>query len=474
VSRVVVIGAGVSGLAVAARLARLRHAVTVVEQSDTVGGRVAVLDVDGFRFQTGPTSLLLPAAVRDLFIKTGKPLESVLELTPAGPTAVDYADGPRFVLPNAGTDAVADAMQDALGGAAGADWRRLMDRAGRMWDLTRTRYVEPAYDVSGVSARPSRRDLLALQPWRSLRGVARAGVRDEWQRHWLEHYAVAMALDPRRAPAALAVVPYVEQTFLRWQVTGGMAALIRAIHERAVALRVSIVGPVAAEAVETGDDGVRGVRLGDGRTLPADVVVSSVDPARLLEAAPARQTDVRPVSEFQLALGLRGRDDAGPGRRVLFGALSGDQLEAVWSGPPRPPANPTLTIDVSHDDVPDGHEGWLVRAPVTGQGPVDWSAPGFADRYAERVLTVLANLGYDVRDRIVTRRHHSPADIAHETAAPGGASYGPGWGRRGALTAPNRTPVPGLFRVGDTARPGGGLPLVLLSAAAVAEQIGRA
>jgi phytoene dehydrogenase-like protein len=119
----------------------------------------------------------------------------------------------------------------------------------------------------------------------------------------------------------------------------------------------------------------------------------------------------------------------------------------------------------------------LVNAPRNGHGHgcVDWTAPGIAERYAQRLLELLAARGLDVRDRLVFAEHRSPADLERETASPGGAIYGTssnGW-RAAFLRPRNRSPVPGLFLVGGSAHPGGGLPMVLMSAAITAELIGR-
>ena len=128
----------------------------------------------------------------------------------------------------------------------------------------------------------------------------------------------------------------------------------------------------------------------------------------------------------------------------------------------------------------DDSEAWfvLVNAPRHGRGAgaVDWTAPGLADSYADRVLAVLADRGLDVRDRLLWREIRTPADLERRTRSPGGAIYGTSSnGARAAFLRPaNRSPVPGLFLVGGSAHPGGGLPLVGMSAAIVAELIGPA
>ena len=84
-SRVVVVGGGAGGLAVAARLAVRRHDVTLLEQAPTTGGKLATYRQDGFAFDTGPSLLTLPAVYRDLFLKTGGPLEEAVDLQPVEP-----------------------------------------------------------------------------------------------------------------------------------------------------------------------------------------------------------------------------------------------------------------------------------------------------------------------------------------------------------------------------------------------------
>jgi phytoene dehydrogenase-like protein len=129
--------------------------------------------------------------------------------------------------------------------------------------------------------------------------------------------------------------------------------------------------------------------------------------------------------------------------------------------------------------APSGCESWfvLVNAPVHDPARgVDWDAPGLRERYADRVLAVLARRGEDVRGRIRWREVRTPADLERAAAAPGGAIYGSAsHGPLAALLRPaNRSPVPGLFLVGGSAHPGGGLPIVALSAKIVAGLIGPA
>jgi phytoene desaturase len=493
VSKVVVVGGGVGGLAAAARLARLRHDVTLFERADAVGGKLGELSRDGFTFDTGPSIVTLPATLRDLFLKTGKPLEDVIDLQPLDVLAhYRFPDGTEMDVPNDGVVAIARAFDAALGGRAGDDWRRFHDRAERLWSMVRTPFVESALEGPSALARLAVRhpaQLSRIAPWRSLRDVGRASFRDERQRLFLDRYATYTGSDPRRAPAVLSVVPYVEHTFRGWYVAGGLRRIADAIAERAQQRGVRIVTGADVVAVSTAAGRVDGVVLADGSRVDADVVVSDVDASVLYDRLLPRPRELATVrratpslSGFVLMLGLRGRTPGLRHHTVLFGANYDAEMDAVFGAGAgaMPVPDPTLYLSAPPQTAPDGCEAWFVlaNAPRHGTGPgcVDWDGPGVATAYADHLLSVLADRGYDVRDRVLVAQHRSPADLQRDTASPGGAIYGTssnGW-RSAFLRPRNRSPVPGLFLVGGSAHPGGGLPMVLMSAAITADMIGRA
>jgi phytoene dehydrogenase-like protein len=238
-----------------------------------------------------------------------------------------------------------------------------------------------------------------------------------------------------------------------------------------------------------------GVRLADGERVPADVVVCNADAATLYGRLLPRKAPVRRVraglrrvtpssSGVVLLLALRGRTSGLANHTVLFPADYDAEFDALFGhrGPTRPVADPTVYVSAPDDPAtrPDADsESWfvLVNAPRhEPDGGVDWTAPGLADATADRVLATMADRGLDVRDRVRWRVVRTPADLERETASPGGSIYGTSSnGARAAFLRPgNASPVPGLFLVGGSAHPGGGLPLVTLSAEIVAGLVGPA
>ncbi|WP_203717663.1 phytoene desaturase family protein [Asanoa siamensis] len=481
-AEVVVIGAGVGGLACAARLAAQGHRVTVFERSAVVGGKLGRREVvrpEGtYRFDTGPSLLTLPQVFDELFADIGGEPPALVPLSPV--VRHVFPDG--TVLDSCADPAeFADRIGAALGPAAAADWRRLWRRAGRVWDASWRDILRRPVDSPAALANLAWRfgDLAAVAPGQTLRGLGRRRLRDPRLRMLLDRYATYTGADPRHAPAALAAVPYAELSFGGWYLPGGLGTLADALLARCAALGVTVRTGASVDAVETAGGRVTGVRVGSS-VVRADVVVSNVDAVTLyrdLLPTPGRLGRLadRSLAGFVLLLGVAGRTPGLAHHTVFFPPDYDAEFDAVFAG--RPAADPAVFVTVADDPLirPAGHEAWfvLVNAPRhgVGVGAVDWDRRGLASAYADRILAVLASRGVDVRDRVLFREVLTPASLERSAGAPGGAIYGTAGG---LLRPPNRGPVRGLYLVGGSTHPGGGLPMVALSARIVAGEIGRA
>ena len=491
----VVIGAGVGGLAVAARLAALGHRVTVCEQAPVVGGKLGtyerVTDAGTFRFDTGPSLLTMPHVFAELFAATGAPLDESVDLVELDPIVRHrFPDG--TVLDTCRDPAeLADRVAAAFGGHAATQWVRFTERAARIWDATRGPFLESPLAGVRTLAREARHvgDLATIAPWRSLRSLAASTLDDPRLRMMVDRYATYTGSDPRRAPAALAAVPHAELAYGGWYVRGGLATLGDALAERCRQLGVEVRTATEVVRITAGPRGVTGVELADGTFLAAEILVANTDAEHLytdLLRVPAQARRLagtpRSLSGFVLLLGLSGRTEGLAHHTVDFPAAYDAEFDAVFGDPARPVADPALYLSVPDDPAvrPDGYEAafLLVNAARQGTGPgtVDWRAPGVSAWYAEHLLDRLAARGLDVRDRVLFREVISPADLELRTRAVGGAIYGTSSnGARAAFLRPaNRSPVPGLYLVGGSSHPGGGLPLVALSARITAGLIGPA
>lgn len=515
-SRVVVIGAGVGGLASAARLAAQGHDVLVLEASDAIGGKLGTYERDGYTFDTGPSLVTMPQVFTDLFEATGVPLDDALDLERLDVACrYTFPDGTMLDLPGHRED-IPGALDRALGAGTGEQWAAFLADAERVWDVAEAPFLRSPIDsatIAELAASPS--TLRTIAPWLSLRAFGARRLSDPRLRMMLDRYATYTGSDPRRAPSALATVPYAEQEFGSWYVRGGLRELGAAIARRAQECGAEIRTGVRVASIKHADGGVRGVNTADGERIQADVVVANADASQvygeLLEGAAARgelrslRRATPSLSGFVLLLALEGlpaelRERAAH-HRVLFPEDYDDEFDAVFGvgrygpvlgaggrggGGPRPVERPTVYVTAPQDPaiVPGGAAGldagegaWfvLVNAPRHDpEGGADWDAPGLADAYARRILAVMASRGLDVRPYLRWVETRTPADLERATLAPGGSIYGTSSnGSSSAFQRPaNRGPLRGLYLVGGSSHPGGGLPLVTLSAEIAAGLVG--
>jgi phytoene desaturase len=490
VAKVVVVGAGVAGLAVAARLSSAGHAVTLCERSGIVGGKLGVAtrvtSAGTFNFSTGPSLLTMPHVLAELFAATGEPLEKTLTLQPVEPSIrYRFADGSRLDA-SSDLDVMCRNLDTEFGGA-GAEWRALMDRAERIWraagESVLTSPVDGPTSLLRRGFHP--RDVAAVAPGRSLRQVGAKYLRDPHLRVLLDRYATYVGSDPRRAPAAFLLIPYLEQTHGAWYVVGGLRRIADALAERVRDTGADIRTGAEVEEIEVESGRAAGVRLADGARISADVVVAGVDARHLYtELATSARMQRRlsrlpaSLSGFQILFGVRGRTPGAAAHNVFFPADYDAEFDAIFGRFPRPVSDPAIYVNVIRDPAvcPPDHEAWqvLVNAPV--HGAVDWDNQALRSSYADRIAGALAARGLQTSGRSVFREIITPADLARGTRSAGGAIYGSA--SNGTFAAffrpPNRTFLPGLFHVGGSTHPGGGLPMVAMSARIVADLIGPA
>jgi phytoene desaturase len=221
---------------------------------------------------------------------------------------------------------------------------------------------------------------------------------------------------------------------------------------------------------------VDGVVLADGSHLDADVVVANVDASHLYSdlvpdsrALRKAQRATLSTSGFVLLAGVRGSTPGIAHHNVWFSDDDGVEFAELAEG--HCATDPTLYACVSSvtdpTQAPAGHENWFVLVNTPAAAEID------RDAHTALVLERLATHGVDLRERLLFTETLTPGDFASRYRAPGGAIYGTSSnGMRAAFARPgNRGARDGLYLVGGSSHPGGGLPLVTTSARIVAELI---
>jgi phytoene desaturase len=431
---VVVVGGGLGGAASAARLAKLGHDVTLLERLDHVGGAIGFLESGGYQWDTGPTATALPAVLRDLFRKSGRPLDRELDLVPVEPVREHrFEDGSAVALPSGSRTAQFEAIEEGLGPGPGDAWLDYTHAFADTWNLLRRDYLERPWSPAHVD-----KDTRSLLTGRtSLHKAVTRALKDERLRAMAVHPAVMEGHDPRNVPAWVGMTAYLEQNFGVWTVPGGMGALGAALAKRLAERRVDVRLGTTVLDVVVEDGTATGVVTEDG-TVEADVVVCAVDPRRLPSLAPMVRRTMPAIPPVVCHLGLRGDVPHLPHEVVLHG-------------------DPLIVVR-TNGTAPDGGAAWT----LLGRG-----------RLAEDIVTALARRGLDIRQAVDVRVDRSPRE---QVEAWGGSPYGVLWQGRSTVArrAGTTTPVANLYCAGAHATPGAGVPFVGLSAALVAQVVGKA
>jgi phytoene desaturase len=479
VPTVAVVGGGIGGLAAAIRLAAAGHEVTLLERAATLGGKLSARTRDGFGFETGPSLLTLPSVFDDLLALAGRSLASAcapVRLDPA--ISYRFADGSGFAT-RAKAQATVAAVE-AFSPGSGRAWQRFADRGARVWEVSsRTFFAGPMESPLGLARRLHRpSDLVAIDPLPTLAARAARTFADPRLRQWASRYATYAGSSPYRAPATLSCIPWLEQSFGCWYLTGGLQTLAAALEAAARDLGVSIRTGADVSTVLSRAGRVAGVTVArTGETVNADVVVSDVDATHLYTDLIPNQGRLRRVRRAGLSSSgfvvLAAVDGHTPGlahHNVSFSADYRREFADIFERG-EPPADPTIYACVSAvtdtAQAPPGCENWFVLVNVPAAAEID------ADAYRDHLLGLMADRGWDLSGRVRWTETITPADLEARYRSPGGAIYGSSSnGRRAAfLRAANRGPVAGLYLVGGSAHPGGGLPLVALGARIVADMV---
>jgi len=410
---VVVVGGGFGGLASAARLAKLGHDVVLV--SPDLGGALRPVEQDGFSWDT-VTTTLLPAVVRDLFRKSGRPLERELDLVEVPVIrSHHFPDGSTLDVPGSSR-----AAQLAALGQAYVDH---VSSYGETWELLRRHVFEARTSV------PPREVTGLLRSREMLHRRLRASLRDRRVRQVAGHPFELAGHALRDVPAWAGLTAYLEQRFGAWRPEGGMASLAERMAERLATRGVTVVTGTAEDLVVRAGR-VVAVPTSTGE-LDADAVVVAIDPRRLPALASYTTSTAPAIPPAIVHLGLAGDVPELPAELVLHG----DPLLVV-----RPTSSHAWTV--------------LVRG-----------------RLLEDVLVALARRRIDVRQQVVSRVDLSPADLVRRWH---GSPAGVAWQGRGTRRLGPLTPIPGVYAAGAHAVGGDGLPFVGLSAALAAAEIGPA
>ena len=486
---IVVVGAGLGGLAAAVTLAGRGHRVLVLEANEWLGGKAAVLEEGGFRFDMGPTILTVPRVLRRVLTEAGRDLDRELQLVRLDPQWRCFFDGGDVLDLTGALDAMVHRIEAFTGNARdGAGYRRYLAQAERLHGISERFFfwksVEGLRDTLDLRANlklSTLADVLALRMGQSLAGVVRRHIGDARVAQMVDHFVQYVGSDPFLAPAVLGSIADMQTAEGVWYPMGGTAAVPKLLADVARASGVEFRLGAEVARIETDAEGVQAVVLADGERIAARTVVSNMDSVRTYREllggahAAAFEPPKRPAREPACSgvvfyLGLDRAYEHLAHHSFVFSRDPAEEFDAIYRrGEPAP--DPTCYVcapaRTEPGVAPPGGEALyvLVHAPFLRPGQ-DWSRmlPAYRDVVFSK-LEKTAGL-HDLRARIVVERHLTPADIGTRYRTLDGAIYGLASHGRflGAFKPGNRRASPrGLYLAGGSAHPGPGMPMAMMS-----------
>lgn len=481
---VVIIGAGIGGLSAAIRLAAKGLRVTVVEQNAAVGGKMAQVEADGFRWDTGPSVITMRHVLEETFAVADRRLDDYITLLPVEPlTRYLWSDGTRLDV-----SSVPSRMAERLAAIVPGDvdgYFRYLEYAARIYRTTGPVFIydRPPRPSSFLKIPVTR--WLHADPFRTMDAAIRAHVRSPKLRQLLGRFATYVGGSPYDAPATLNVIAHVELNGGVWYPQGGVYTIAAGLERLARELGVEIITNALVSRITLANGRASGIALASGQQIVADAVISNVDVATtyaalLPDEPPYRNRLARLRAEepscsgFIMLLGVYGTHEALAHHNILFSDDYPREFRQIFREAV-PPDEPTVYIAITSKTdpthAPPDCENWFVLVNVPALTPAhNWAA--LASQYRDRVLARIAQFGIDIHSRIRSERIITPPDLQTMTGAFRGALYGASANSRWtAFRRPhNRCPdVAALYFAGGTTHPGGGVPMVTLSGKVAAE-----
>jgi phytoene desaturase len=483
---VLVVGAGLGGIALAARLSQAGYDVTVIEKNASPGGRCGQIIHDGHRFDTGPTLFLMPEVFADTYAALGQRMEDHLDLRRVDPTyQIRFTDGKELTL-TADLNHMQTQLEAIETGSFGGYLSYLIE-GHRHYRISLDRFVGRNFYSLMDYFSPANLPLL-IQLKALVKHYDNIGkyFSDPHLKAAFTFQNMYLGLSPFDAPATYSLLQYTELADGVWFPIGGMYRVIESLVTLAESLRVKFIYNAAVEAIETEGSQATGVRLADGRRFSADIIVANADlpyvyQHLLPDPSPAARLDGKKYtcSTITFYWGVKKKyPELGPHNVFLSNdyRASFDRIFRDHTLPDDPSFYVHAPARLDPQAAPEGEDTLMVLVPVGSfNGEAAPDEPALIERARKTVISRLAELGLpDLEQNIKFEMRYSPKVWQNLYNLARGANFGlsHNFWQVGYLRPHNRHDhYRNLYFVGSSTHPGTGLPIVLLSARLTSERM---
>jgi phytoene desaturase len=473
---VIIIGAGVGGLATSIRLANKGYKVTLLERNAFAGGKLSEIKLGDYRFDVGPSLLTMPEKIVELMNLGGKGPDFEFERQDEL-CRYFWENGKRFV-----THAHPDSFSNEAAKAFGIDSESIklhLKHSKEKYEICEPVFLEKPFPaLKTIFHQDFLRGILKmhkLNVWQTMHAENAKRLKNKELIQLFDRYATYNGSDPYRAPATLLAIPHLEYHLGAFLPLDGMYGIIRCLEKKAIQMGVDIQYNCPVSEITFQNKKITGVVSSHG-IIPAEYVISNADSyftyTQLLKGVNiprSIQTAERSTSGFVFNWGIEGEFSALGLHNIFFTENYQNEFKYLRSGKgifKDPSIYTFISSKKVKGDAPPGHENWFTMINVPAVSNENWDA--HIDEAREIILNKISRiLGDSIKNKIRAEWILNPHTIEARSSAHLGALYGPASNTRfAAFQRPaNRcAELKGLFFTGGTVHPGGGIPLCLSSA----------
>ena len=484
-SSVSIIGSGIGGLSVAIRLAISGFEVTVYEKNDSPGGKLGLLEQQGYRFDTGPSLFTQPVNIEELFALAGEPIDDYFSYKQVDISCRYFFENGKTINAFSKSADFARQMQEVTGESPEAIEQYLRN-SEKVYDRVGNIFLN--YSLHKSKTWLNKRIFPALQQtgfdyiFRTLDQFNKSRLRTPEAVQIFNRFATYNGSNPYQAPGMLSLIPHLEQNQGTFYPKGGMISIIDALYKLAIKKGVRFHFGEKVESILTENGTVKGIVV-NGQKIASSFVVSNVD---------VYYTYLNLLKDKMRAAKVLKRERSSSALIFYWGIAKefpSLHLHNIFFSKDYPAEfkhlfelkkmfeDPTIYINITSkmepEQAPPGKENWFVML----------NAPAGSERFTKELiqqsrLNILSKLkrmmGVDLEPLIETEETLTPGDIEARTDSYMGSLYGTSSNSKWAafLRHPNfSSGIRGLYFTGGSVHPGGGIPLCMKSAKIVSELI---
>ncbi len=488
-----VIGSGLGGLSTACVLAARGYKVQVFEKNEWIGGKAAVLNEGGYRFDMGPTILIYPSVLRKIFAEAKRDMSRYLQLVPLEPQWRSFFDdGSKLDLYGDLASMKAELDRYSPGSSAGYEKfsstsEELHHISDRFFFWRSVGSMRDTFQAGSAMNLSLLKDVSRMRLGHTVAGTIRRDIKDKRVAQMLDHMVQYIGSSPERTPAICCAIGHMQASEGVWYPIGGTRAIPEALIRLAKELGVEFHANTPVRRIVHEAGAVRGIETSSGAIVPLAAVVSNADAVRtnreLIGGATAQRFNKRrsyepACSGVVIYLGLDRRYEQLEHHNFVFSRNAEEEFHAIYNqGIPAPDPTAYICAPARTESAvaPAGGEAMyiLVHTPYLRPGQ-NWSE--LYPKYRKVIIDKLARTAgvKDLEAHIRVEKHLTPQDIHDRYGVLNGAIYGiTSHGRlQGGFKPANHSPdLKGLYLAGGAAHPGPGMPMVMMSGWIAADRL---